>query len=76
MRKLNSRCFSVPFFLLGLFLLGFKIYGKDPAQPKVNPVIAEVALFRLSKSSFEFDPVFKAVPTLPVLNDSDYLQVR
>jgi hypothetical protein len=41
-----------------------------------GPVIAEVALFRLSKSSFEFDPVFKDVPTLPVLEDSDYLQVQ
>jgi hypothetical protein len=39
-------------------------------------VIAEAALFRLSKSSFEFDPVFKNVPTLPVLKDSDYLQVQ
>jgi hypothetical protein len=39
-------------------------------------VIAEAALFRLSKSSFEFDPVFKIVPTLPILKDSDYLQVQ
>ncbi len=39
-------------------------------------VIAEVALFRLSKSTFEFDPVFKRVPILPVLKDSDDLQVQ
>ncbi|MGD0101369.1 MAG: hypothetical protein ABSC60_13565, partial [Acidobacteriota bacterium] len=39
-------------------------------------VIAEVALFRLSKSTFEFDPVFKRVPILPVLRDSDYLQLK
>jgi hypothetical protein len=39
-------------------------------------VIAEVALFRLGKSSFEFDPVFKVVPVLPRLKDSDYLQVK
>jgi hypothetical protein len=39
-------------------------------------VIAEVILFRLGKASFEFDPVFKNVPTLPVLKDSDYLQVK
>jgi hypothetical protein len=39
-------------------------------------VIAEVVLFRLSKSNFEFDPVFKNVPTLPALKDSDYLQVQ
>jgi hypothetical protein len=39
-------------------------------------VIAEVALFRLSKSNFEFDPVFKEVPVLPRLKDSDYLQVQ
>lgn len=39
-------------------------------------VIAEVALFRLGKSSFEFDPVFKEVPTLPILKDADYLQIK
>jgi hypothetical protein len=39
-------------------------------------VIAEVALFRLGKSTFEFDPVFKTVPVLPQLKDSDYLQVQ
>jgi hypothetical protein len=39
-------------------------------------VIAEVVLFRLSKANFEFDPVFKSVPVLPVLKDSDYLQVQ
>ena len=39
-------------------------------------IIAEVALFRLSKSSFEFDPVFKEVPLLPRLEDSDYLEVK
>jgi hypothetical protein len=39
-------------------------------------VIAEVVLFRLGKSTFEFDPVFKEVPTLPILKDTDYLQVK
>jgi hypothetical protein len=39
-------------------------------------VIAEVALFRLGKGSFEFDPVFKQVPVLPLLKDSDYLQIQ
>jgi hypothetical protein len=39
-------------------------------------VIAEIALFRLSKSNFEFDPVFKEVSVLPRLKDSDYLQVK
>jgi hypothetical protein len=39
-------------------------------------VIAEVVLFRLSKGNFEFDPVFKTVPVLPRLKDSDYLQVQ
>ena len=39
-------------------------------------VIAEVALFRLGKSAFEFDPVFKQVPVLPLLKDSDYLKVQ
>jgi hypothetical protein len=39
-------------------------------------VIAEFALFRLSKGNFEFDPVFKAVPVLPRLKDSDYLQIQ
>jgi hypothetical protein len=39
-------------------------------------VIAEVVLFRLGKGNFEFDPVFKNVPVLPRLNDSDYLKVE
>jgi hypothetical protein len=39
-------------------------------------VIAEFALFRLGKTSFEFDPVFKAVPVLPRLKDSDYLRIQ
>jgi len=39
-------------------------------------VIAEIALFRLSQSSFEFDRVFKQVSVLPVLQDSDYLEVK
>jgi hypothetical protein len=39
-------------------------------------VIAEFALFRLGKSNFEFDPVFKRVPVLPRLKDSDYLAVQ
>jgi hypothetical protein len=39
-------------------------------------VIAEVVLFRLGKSTFEFDPVFKEVPTLPILKDTDYLQIK
>jgi hypothetical protein len=38
--------------------------------------IAEIALFRLGKSNFEFDPVFKTVPVLPRLKDSDYLQIQ
>ncbi|NLV29588.1 MAG: hypothetical protein GXY47_00415 [Acidobacteria bacterium] len=39
-------------------------------------VIAEVVLFRLGKSHFAFDPVFKEVPTLPLLKDADYLEVE
>jgi hypothetical protein len=39
-------------------------------------VIAEIALFRFGKSTFEFDPVFKRVPVLPLLKDSDYLQIQ
>jgi hypothetical protein len=39
-------------------------------------VIAEVALFRLGKSTFEFDPIFKEVSVLPRLKDSDYLEVK
>lgn len=39
-------------------------------------VIAELVLFRLGKSTFEFDPVFKQVPVLPMLKDSDYLEVK
>jgi hypothetical protein len=39
-------------------------------------VIAEYALFWQGSSSFEFDPVFKEVPVLPVLKDSDYLRIE
>lgn len=39
-------------------------------------VIAEYALFWQGKTSFEFDPVFKKVPVLPVLKDSDYLRIE
>jgi hypothetical protein len=39
-------------------------------------VIAELALFRLGKGVFEFDPVFKSVPVLPRLKDSNYLQIQ
>jgi hypothetical protein len=39
-------------------------------------IIAELVLFRLGKSNFEFDPVFKSVPVLPRLKDADYLVVK
>ena len=39
-------------------------------------VIAELVLCRLGKSTFEFDPVFKEVSVLPMLRDSDYLEVK
>jgi hypothetical protein len=39
-------------------------------------VIAEFAMFRQGKSSYEFDPVFKKVPILPLLKSSDYLLVE
>jgi hypothetical protein len=39
-------------------------------------IIAELVLFRLGKSNFEFDPVFKEVPVLPRLKDTDYLVVK
>jgi hypothetical protein len=39
-------------------------------------IISELVLFRLGKSNFEFDPVFKSVPVLPRLKDSDYLVVK
>jgi hypothetical protein len=39
-------------------------------------VITEFALFRLGQSSFDFDPVFKKVPILPILRNSDYLLVE
>jgi hypothetical protein len=38
-------------------------------------VIAEFALFWQGKSSYQFDPVFREVPVLPVLKESDYLMV-
>ncbi len=39
-------------------------------------IIAELVLYRLGKSNFEFDPVFKSVPVLPRLKDTDYLVVQ
>lgn len=39
-------------------------------------VIAEYALFWQGKTDFEFDPVFKEVPVLPILRDSDYLWIE
>ena len=39
-------------------------------------VITEVALFALSKFSYSFDAVFKAVPVLPLLLPSDFLVVQ
>ncbi|MEJ2110421.1 MAG: hypothetical protein P8Z37_10995 [Acidobacteriota bacterium] len=38
-------------------------------------LIAEFALFWQAKSSYEFDPVFRDVPILPLLKESDYLHV-
>ncbi len=39
-------------------------------------VIAEYALFWPGQTHFEFDPIFKEVPVLPVLKDSDYLSIE
>jgi len=39
-------------------------------------VIAEFALFWQGKSSYEFDPIFKEVPVLPLLKNEDYLLVE
>jgi len=39
-------------------------------------VIAEAALFGLGKPDFAFGPVFKGGPALPLLKDSDCLQIR
>jgi hypothetical protein len=39
-------------------------------------VIAEIALFRPGSSDFVFDPVFREVPVLPILRDTDYLRVE
>jgi hypothetical protein len=39
-------------------------------------VIAEYALFWPGQTHFEFDPIFKEVPVLPLLKDSDYLRIE
>jgi len=39
-------------------------------------VIAEYALFWPGQTHIEFDPVFKEVPILPVLKDTDYLRIE
>lgn len=39
-------------------------------------IIAEYALFSLSKFTFQFDDVFKRVPVLPILETSSYLDVK
>lgn len=58
-----------------LLLVAPLVHSRYQGQFK-GIVIAEVVLFRLGKSTFEFDPVFKEVPTLPILKDTDYLQVK
>ncbi len=39
-------------------------------------VIAEFVLFWQGETDFEFDPVFKEVPVLPMLDENDYLVVE
>tara|TARA_B100001248_G_C27399710_1_gene469138 strand:+ start:694 stop:2619 length:1926 start_codon:yes stop_codon:yes gene_type:complete len=39
-------------------------------------IIAEVPLFSLSRFSFQFDPVFKRAPVLPLLDLKDFLEVK
>jgi hypothetical protein len=39
-------------------------------------VIAEFALFWQGKTRFEFDPLFKEVPILPMLKESDYFMIE
>jgi hypothetical protein len=39
-------------------------------------LVAEFANFALSKFSFKFDPVFKEVPVLPLLPNTDFLEVK
>ena len=58
-----------------LLLNAPQVHGRYKGKFK-GLVIAEVVLFRLGNSTFEFDPVFKQVPVLPRLKDSDYLLVQ
>ena len=39
-------------------------------------VIAEFVLFWQGETDFEFDPVFREVPVLPMLKEDDYLVVE
>jgi hypothetical protein len=39
-------------------------------------IVAEVSLMALGQFSFQFDDVFKQVPILPKLSDSDYLKIQ
>ncbi len=52
-----------------------QVHGRYKGKLK-GLVIAEVALFRLGKSTFKFYPIFKEVSVLPLLKDSDYLEVK
>ena len=56
-------------------------YGQEPSilyagSKKKGTMIAEYALMSLGAFKFEFDPVFREVPVLPLLNLEDFLVIE
>jgi len=71
----DSSCHDTELSLSRILLNAPVVHSRYSGKFK-GIVIAEFALFWQGKSSYEFDPVFKKVPVLPVLEDSDYLVVE
>jgi hypothetical protein len=73
----DASCHDVALGFSRLLLNAPQVHSRYRGKFK-GVVIAEIALFGrgASASEFEFDPVFKKVPVLPMLKPSDYLQVE
>ena len=71
----DSSCHDETLSLSGILLNAPIVHSRYSGKFR-GLVIAEFALFFQGKSSYEFDPVFKKVPVLPRLKDSDFLVVE
>lgn len=71
----DSSCHDETMGFSGILLNAPIVHSRYSGKFK-GVVIAEFALFFQGKSSYEFDPVFRNVPVLPLLKESDYLVVE